>query len=571
MPLLKNFKAFFVAPKQAEQDVPAPQKSPDDQKIIDALCKRHPGMDRLLWVLDQEEGEFSLYFARCNVPEYRKALSAALIMECEKNIIEIDVHELDFDPKKSALDVSLQQALADAPPHSPVFLYGLERLLPIDEKKLQDRTLQQLNWRRSAYARLKRPLVIWLSDAALSLLAQGAPDFYDWYSGFYEFDVPEEERPHFTQKSLEQAKAGRVHPAYRLNEAGKLKLIHYLQGLLEESTETSEEVLEQLNDLCGLYFYLSDYQALIEYAQQMLVLAKELENKKRMSQAHSNLGLAYSGLNDYEQAQEHQQQTVQLAQEIDNKGLWAQTLSSLATTEQVLGDYEAALEHYQQALAVHQQVGNHQWEAGTLCYMADLYQQQGEYSQALQALKQALPIAQQIQDRNEEAICLRLLGDVHQAQGEYEQALVLYQQALHINKELGGRQGEAVNLSCIGNIHQAQGKYEQALALYQQALQIEQALGRRQGEAVVRQQMASVYLAQNDMDRAWAHLQAAQQTLEALKAPGSLSLTVLVMGDYYQAKGHTDEAQAHWQAAYDLAKPIGFAKTLRELEQRGVK
>ncbi|OAD20680.1 hypothetical protein THIOM_003599, partial [Candidatus Thiomargarita nelsonii] len=63
--------------------------------------------------------------------------------------------------------------MQDKSPEAAVFLYDLESRLPSKDTELQYRTLQQVNWRRSAYVRLQRRLVIWLPDDALRILARG--------------------------------------------------------------------------------------------------------------------------------------------------------------------------------------------------------------------------------------------------------------------------------------------------------------------------------------------------------------------------------------------------------------
>jgi hypothetical protein len=56
--------------------------------------------------------------------------------------------------------------------------------------------LRQLNLARDRFRGLPCPLVFWLPDTALTRLAQGAPDFWAWRSGTFDFLprwVPSEE------------------------------------------------------------------------------------------------------------------------------------------------------------------------------------------------------------------------------------------------------------------------------------------------------------------------------------------------------------------------------------------
>ena len=189
----------------------------DESAMIEQFAQRHDGFDRLLKRLDRMYGQFVLYFARCNVPEYRKRLAAALMLEFDRPIVQINMYDLQFDRLDVEIDKVLRRELQDAPEGAPLFLYGLEKLFPVDDPQMQYQVFFQLSLRRDFYD-FGRPLVIWLSDAGLRQLAEGAPDFYDWYSNVYEFDVPADQRAGLMQRSLAEVKDNRqVHPAYRLS------------------------------------------------------------------------------------------------------------------------------------------------------------------------------------------------------------------------------------------------------------------------------------------------------------------------------------------------------------------
>lgn len=63
-------------------------------------------------------------------------------------------------------------------------MYGLENVMPSTDPY---RALGQLNERRGRYQQLTRPVVFWVPEYVLRLIATKAPDFWAWRSGVYEF------------------------------------------------------------------------------------------------------------------------------------------------------------------------------------------------------------------------------------------------------------------------------------------------------------------------------------------------------------------------------------------------
>ncbi|MCP4697794.1 MAG: tetratricopeptide repeat protein [Gammaproteobacteria bacterium] len=556
------------SPGSEKPSEPTPdQKTKEEQALIDLFFKRHADLDRLLWVINQGDG-FSMYFARCNVPEYRKRLTAALILECERPVMQLDLRETDFDPTQVLVDEVLHKHLQEAPQDAALFLYGLDKLLPAKDEEQQHRTLQQLNWRRSAYARLNRTLVIWLSDDALTLLSRGAPDFYDWYSGFYEFDVPETDRPHLTEKSLETYKAGRVHPGERLSKEEKHKLIHDLRGLLEETSETGREVLGQLHDLAWLYKSLGEYSQALEYDQKVLKLAQEMGDRQIEAATFHNIGTVYSLLNDYDKALENLEKALHLKHETGQLKDWAATLTFIGSIHFIRGDYDTALDDYQQALEIHQKFADRWWEKNTLFSIGQIHDAHGDYDVAREHYQHALEISRELGDRQGEADSLHAVGNIHEAHGEYDPALEYYQKSLEISRELGSRRGEGASLRAIGNIHEARGEYDSALEYYQKSLEICRELGSRADEAATRRGIAKIHLARQEWETAREHLQAARAVQEELKLPAALSRTLFVLGEFHWAQGEKEEAQAQWREAGRIAREIGYARTLRDLERK---
>jgi hypothetical protein len=231
------------------------------------LLTEQPDMARLLWSLARARG-FALFFARCNVPIYRERLIKALRANLARPVTIVEITpEVTKDP--ILIDAYVARAVAEAPEDAVVFVIGLEHLLPSSNPDLQWRMLQQLNWRRGAFARLARPIVFWLPEYALTAMARNAPDLYDWYSGVYIFDLDRSARRGAmrpTLDALQQRESVRwLSPDERRRWAETLQELIELRS--DESDEAaSEHEAELLDQLGKLAREQADYHLARKYS-----------------------------------------------------------------------------------------------------------------------------------------------------------------------------------------------------------------------------------------------------------------------------------------------------------------
>lgn len=144
----------------------------------------------LLRGLRRTEG-FALYVAVTDVEETARKVETVLQDRLPRPTVSIDCAEMDWRLGDRKLDAMLKQRLTGAPPETVVFLWHLDAHFgeePSGGEGTQT-LLAEMNWRRDFYARLARPLVIWLPERAARRFARGAPDLFDWNSGLYVFST----------------------------------------------------------------------------------------------------------------------------------------------------------------------------------------------------------------------------------------------------------------------------------------------------------------------------------------------------------------------------------------------
>ena len=498
------------------------------------LYQQYPDLTRLARVLRRSQGGFSLFFAECNLPVLRQQLATALLERLESPPVRVDLSPTDIDTE--TIDEIIARQVNGSPPDAPVFLFGLEQLLPsLSSDKLRA-TVQQLNWRRSSLARLQRPLLIWLPRYALDLLAEQTPDFYDWYSGVFSFAVQTEQR--------EQSEAGAfqdlwsetgVHAAEHMSSSEKKRWLGTLQELLHEHPE-------------------------MDKSRAVLL---------------ENLGYLLDSMGDREKALSYYQQSLTIKQEIGDKSGEGTTLNNISQIYDSRGDFDTALNYLKQSLQIQQDIGDKSGEGTTLNNISQIYDSRGDLDTALNYLKQSLQIQQEIGDKSGEGTTLNNISQIFKIHGDFDTALDYLKQSLQIQREIGDKSGEGITLNNISQIFKTRGDLNAALNYLKQSLQIQQEVGNKFGEGTTLNNISQIYDSRGDFDTALNYLKHSLQIQQEIGNVAGLCATLFNIGHIHQQNAETEEAMIIWVEVYRLAKKMNLAQALNALEnlapQLGIK
>ncbi|WP_353571162.1 tetratricopeptide repeat protein [Candidatus Albibeggiatoa sp. nov. BB20] len=402
---------------------------------------------RLLRALRRcETAHFYLFFVRCNSPQYRQQLVAAIKAQSQIPIIEISIQTLmqkyDFDNFSIAAALTIE--LDTLPPDQAVFIYDLEAYLPNPREQVFEtipafQTLQQINWQRSVYQRLNRALFFWLPEYALQLLATHALDFFDWRSAIYEFDIPKSQQNDIMQAELQGFRSGELHAADYLNKAEKQRWIKMLHSLLDEAT-TTEAQADLQNDLGRIYYSIGKYDISLDAYQKALDLSRQTHQQQLEGTTLNNISQIFKARGDYETALGYLKQSLEIAQEIRDRKNEGGLLNNMSTIAYAKGDYETALGYLKQSLLIRQEISDRSGEGTTLNNISQIYSARGDYETALGYLKQSLLIRQEIGDMSGMCATLFNIGHIHLENKEQQEALAAWVQSYLIANKIGEAQ-----------------------------------------------------------------------------------------------------------------------------------
>jgi tetratricopeptide (TPR) repeat protein len=520
------------------------------------LFSQHPELKHLRRALQLCKG-FGLYFVSCNTVPLRNELVAALKANLATPIIE-----LPLTPENDIfIDAQMMALLAAVSADAIVFIYDLEKLYHLNDRHV----IQELNWRREFYGRGNHPVVFWMPDFLLTVIFNEAPDFADWRSGLYEFHLSQPEQLSLMQSTWESVGENFVG---QLSLTEKERWIVNLENLLAElaEQEVSKTKGDLLNRLGLLYDSLGKYDLALKCYQQSLAIQQAIGDKQGEGVTLNNIFHIYKVRGDYNTALRYLEQSLLIRQRIGDKQGEGVTLNNISQIHKIRGDYDTALRYLEQSLLIAQDISDKQGESVTLNNISQIHKIKGDDRMALLYLEQALQMCQETGNKEGESKTLNNISQIHMARGDYGLTLRYLEQSLQICQEIGDKQSEGVVLNNISQIYMVKGNYSMALRCLEQSLQMCQDTGDKEGEGGVLNNLSQVYVAEGDYDTALQYL---EQSLQIEQANGNRAgecLALFNIGNIHRQNDEQPQALSIWLKAYHIAKQIGWAEALQNLD-----
>jgi tetratricopeptide (TPR) repeat protein len=408
----------------------------------------------LLRSLRRKNG-FNLLFVRCSPVQ-----ADEIIRGVSQDLPNKNIQVLQLDSETD----NLYEKIVDLPNYTNLnilFVRGLENaLLRYEEAESQGyflssqspvyggtwagvpKILGYLNLSRERFERqFPFTLVFLLPEFALRYFIRRASDFFDWYSGVYEFptdkDILEREIRRLVYLDSDLDTYQQFTPQQRQEKLAEIK------AYLSDSPSLDPVRASQLWHEKGLIHAMGK-----EYEQAIASYDQALEIKPDFHEAWHNRGFALGNLGRYEQAIASYDQALEI------KPDFHQAWYNRGIALDDLGRYEEAIASYDQALEIKPDYHQAWYNRGIA--LDDL----GRYEEAIASYDQALEIKPDFHEAwDNRGIALGNLG-------RYEQAIASYDRALEFKPdyhEAWNNRGAALD-----NL----GRYEEAIASFDQALEI---------------------------------------------------------------------------------------------------
>ncbi len=359
-------------------------------------------------------------------------------------------------------------------------------------------------------------------------------------------------------------------PATRFKLLSMRSKVFAIEGKNELQKHDLDELLEiagtlddnngKVNTLGTLarYFYrahdLSEMKRVIDQAQEIL---ETIDYPFGRFNINDKIAIWHFVQNKHEEALKYWQTCMQDAEEMKDKKGMSVALTNCGLAYKALGDYDQALEFYNRSVKIDREISNIKSEAVNLGNIGVLYHQRGEYEKALEVYQEALSIAKSIGSKQIQSYYLGNLAMIYQAKGERDRALVSHKELLELSTTIGFHRSQVASLINIGTWYIEFGDFDKAIDYLQQALEIARTHGLRGQEPQVAVNMGLALHYQGNLARAREVLEGAVQVSVDVKNKPSEDYARRYLGFVLFDQGEIDAADELFKQAIENAKSIG--------------
>ncbi|MGB7440778.1 MAG: hypothetical protein WA919_06890, partial [Coleofasciculaceae cyanobacterium] len=396
-------------------------------------------LEELAWAIEASEGEFTLFFARCNYGYLQEELVRGLREKCS-----LPIHEIHLQPSVKTLYTTLVEDLGQEKP-AAVMVFGLESVAAIEEVLTSTNNVREEFRKNCPF-----PLVLWVNDQILHLLIRLVPDFKSWGTTFnFRLAVTEliDFLSHCTQEILREVLT-----------AGEFVSNTEILGYSHR-----QEIESALQDLQARAFFQS---------QKSDVGAKHLGDNLSVEPNVYNPNASPS--DSLKTDPTNTELTPELA---------ANLQFILGRDDYARNEIEQALEHYQQC----GEIESLEWQGMLLLHQGWCYCRQAEqekndgevyWQKAKQAFEQAINCFEQVQRQDLVALYINQLAEVLRKLADWDELEVTARKSLKLGESgVGSRESGVGNklaqdYSFLAEVALNRRQWQKAKQLAQQALSI---------------------------------------------------------------------------------------------------
>lgn len=317
----------------------------------------------------------------------------------------------------------------------------------------------------------------------------------------------------------------------------------------------------------------------IEFYKQALTIQRELKNKSAQLEILGILNLQYKlkalvydkddfypqAKVEYTRLMQSAQETLVLARELKDRKSEAQALIQLADSYQFFQDYKKAEEILLSAKVIGQEIKDTSIESSALTSLNFIYYRQEHYQKRIPILQRLGEIYREKKDILSEISNLVSIGSIYNSLNEYQKAISSFQEALNKAKNINidqlplhqqerALQLEPRILQGLSISYRRLKETDKAVDFAQQSLASARKLGKPELEIEALRYLSNTYLSIGNIQKAIEFGKEAVTASQKLQNLGEETLSWLELSDAYAAKGELEQVIEAAQAAQNSAR-----------------
>jgi tetratricopeptide (TPR) repeat protein len=360
------------------------RKKPTNKMNRKVEAQRPTEFDKLLRFIVTFQGRFALAFICGEDRRQRQGVLASLADLLRAKGIDLRQIDLTYREVTDLFSTMKEECHQYSP--AAIVVTGIEA-------SLKGKLLASLNIQRDLISReVNCPLLFWVSNFALTVIAREAPDFYDFRYTVFNFRSAKDRQPLMNQDTIL-----RDHTAlFGLGQGAESRTTFLFDQL--ERYQKDEDRLEPLDRMA--------------YGELLEEVARSYRDKIYRTEA-----LIYL------------ERALKIYSELQEKGREAAVLKAIRDIYYLADNQVKAAENLAKALETYREIGDRLGEANVLWSQGYVKHMQGASAEAEQLYSKAFGIYASIDDKYGQSATLLLLAEVYRALGDQEKARSLADQA----------------------------------------------------------------------------------------------------------------------------------------------
>lgn len=358
----------------------------------------------------------------------------------------------------------------DQSPSKILCVYGFENT-PIEF------LARELNYKREVFAPLNFPVVMWMLNPTLTVMARQAPDFWAWRRGV--FDLREKkvlEDPGLSEAPIKSLVG---------DPPDHSDAITKLLDKIEEEHESAKSSKRGKDDrlLAKAYRELGDLyrrqgdlllavralEAAQHHVEQIGIAIFSSRDYGRLLREYASICISIGAWDNARSALDH---STQIAEDNKDPKSIAQCALLQANLREALGDLQGAVEKYNRVVQLTESGDNSTTRILALRKLGNLLIYLREWERAVEVYYKANELCEAIHYAGERAAILNNLGVGYTRMGRLQEAINVFESSLQLKTELKDLRGAGITLRNMSHVYEKLQNYSKARECYARALEL---------------------------------------------------------------------------------------------------
>lgn len=262
-----------------------------------------------------------------------------------------------------------------------------------------------------------------------------------------------------------------------------LKALIYCNNLHILSTKLNylPGEIDALSHKTKIYNALGNYDSALIVANRVINISDSINDKKRLAESYSNLGVTIFRKGDTQQALEYFVKSNELYELLkDSLGI-ANSLNGIGVMYMSRADYEKAITYFLQLIKISDIKGYENILGKAYINIGTAYYEMKEDDKALYYYLESIKINERLNNLIHLGNAYNNLGNILDRNGKYDSAWIFFNKAIELSTKTNFKRGLPNAYIGLGNILVEKEKYKEAFDYYQLAKDAYQSIGDIEG------------------------------------------------------------------------------------------